>query len=519
MRTALAICACALLDAASARAVAPPRRDPEGVKVLSDTLDPKAVRKVHRIALDPQWKAHEVSLEIADGRLRDLDVAVYDGDPQRRALKPVCVSQSTDDVESCRAPINGPAAWVEVTAASQGQVPVRYTIWYRPLKGPALEGTELYGDDADDLRIGHYGSGTFEYAEPSTLTTFKHLYALSSKDGDGGGRVTVTLSSRGDKPAPLQLVVFNASGGVVAQPERGPSAEVTVPLPSPAPKVALYALVRLANTQDIFSKPQYLLAAATKSDVLTVRLGPAGYDVEGVGGRQYELVPEGPTLAVITVDGIGTALAVTDVRGQVYPVVKGLGGARQSVIVGQPFGGSHHVFRPLPENTSLKVDVRPFDGGGSSGYGAKWQMSVRGPASGSEPQFLVDVVNREPEAAPHDAKRITGSISDGEARTIVLRWASPPSAAQTTLDNLPNAFLRGSRRVFARLLPPSDGTFDMAVSNRFGQVINIGSPGVLWTFSADLPEAFLTIFPKPGSPAQVGGPYEVEISEGTSLAK
>jgi hypothetical protein len=517
MRTAVAVCVCALLAAAGAHAAAPARRDPGGARVLTDILDPKAVHKVHRIALDSQWKAHEISLEISDGRLRDLDLAVYDGDPQRGALKPVCVSQSTDDVESCRAPISGPAAWVEVTAASQGQVPVRYAIWYRPLKGPALEGTELYGDDADELRIGQYDSGTFKYEEPSTLTTFKHLYALSAKDGDAGGRVTVTLSSRGEKPVPLQLTVFNASGGVVAQPDRGASAEVTVPLPSPASKVALYALVRLANTQDIFTKPQYLLAAATKGDVLTVRLGPAGYDVEGVGGRQYEVVPEGPTLAVITVDGIGTELSVTDAKGQAYPVVKGLGGARQSVIVGQALGSSRHVFRPLPESTSLKVDVRPADGGASSGYGAKWQMSIRGPGAGSEQPYLVDVVNREPEPAPADAKRITGSVANGEARTIVLRWASPPSAAQMKQESYSNSLLRGGRRVFARLLSPSDGAFDMAVSNRFGQVINIGSPGVLWTFSADLPEAFLTIFPKPGSPAQAGGPYEVEISEGTSL--
>jgi hypothetical protein len=261
--------------------------------------------------------------------------------------------------------------------------------------------------------------------------------------------------------------------------------------------------VRLVNPKTIFLRPGYRLAAVAGDSPLPLTLGAEPFLASGEGARQYDLTVEEGRMAVITLESRGSRLSVhdRDRSTEELPVTTSADGQIQSVFLGERFEGSSQVLRPLSTRLRLRVAITPDQRAGmssSSRYKAPfWSLTVR--RSQQREDYLLGISSELVEGWGELRGTKAGKIESGSKMKIYSLMREG----------------RGAQQFAARLRTTDTGnTLNIAICNRFGYALDIGSDSVRWSWSPDTESLFLVIFPTPSTTLSPNGSkFEVSVSE------
>jgi hypothetical protein len=480
---------------------------PDSTTLGRGSMGVKSKPRVHEGVLPPGAIGMSIDLQMLNQQL-DLDMLVFPVNPDVAEASPICASTGSGVTEHCK--VLGPDLrssngrfWVRVVVAA-GQGNSSYVLTGRPLAGPILGNSSVTAEDAVSLALGVPATGGFGQEGAPDRLEVVHPYRLDLGQVPRGRPLVASLTS-GPENVRLRFGVFDSAGVELSRSNAGSTFEER-PLP-PALQGVAYVAVWLDSVPDIRLRPTYTLSVADPSTLIPLELTPKGTVVSGTGAREFSLkVPRGQ-LAIVTLEGVRSDLTIMRGDGTAIPTQSLLGGEQHIAWIGDPIASASSVLRPLHGLDSLRIKIQPNGKTGAYGTPDDWTLGLRAPV-GPGPfliQMRYDAVEGWDDWWSGTMVRKAGRLSAGEVRLLRL----PAPQDNNPKQDSPRASAgRGS--TFARLADGNDA-FDLAVTTRTGEVLDIGDGTVRWDWPAAASELYLVIFPTPGRGAPAGS-YVVELS-------
>lgn len=467
--------------------------------VVRGAMSPSGRPFTRRVDLDTDVRGWEFTLEIADPLGLDLDLFVYDTNPEGNdTAEALCTSDGVGRREVCRlVPLPRGPIWVQVMALN-GERRTDFVLRARVLRGVVLQGTDMLGDDARPFGDSASVHGAFRPEDNATPQVF------GIRRGVREWHLTLTGS---DPTVSFDLSVFDSAGGLISKTEGGAQQDLRVAGPGPS----WYAVVELPNAVDTRRSPEYTLTLTGAGEPVPVTLLQGEFRAGGAEDRAYTLQLERGQTAVAVLEGRGTLIARE--RDSIVPVVNSFGAARQRVWFGKTVGSSRHLLQGATEPAQVSLRVRAEVD--TQRYRRRSEWALRVLVSPLEHRYVVRLVPTaaEPSGAwwvqPVSVRR--GTIESGGIAAIELPAPADVTGPGTS-SRAPSSIRSSPRPQFLARLAEGADKFDVAVCTEDGQVLDIGESAVRWEWPAGSAALYLVVLPDPWAATPPEGEYRLEVT-------
>lgn len=265
-------------------------------------------------------------------------------------------------------------------------------------------------------------------------------------------------------------------------------------------------LLLVQSTDDYPGRKRFTLRVG-RTPATIQALAPNGEATwSGHTEQQIKLrVPSGWS-GIITLNGRGQRLHVTDSSGRALSIESAFGGTMLGVRVGDPWQRSAFVRTGVDAPTSLTIDVAADP---TEPYHIGWELTVRGKRGSAASLVAFPSVAVEQWPSVWQSGRRMLNVADG-VRAFMI--PPPPDrfrvhgGSQKQAQSSPGAFRFG-----AHLVGDAKKYYDIAVTNELGEVIDIADETAYWEWPGDTARLAIVVFAQPGKTPPAAMPVQIEI--------
>jgi hypothetical protein len=401
----------------------------------------------------------------------------------------LCQAEGFGPLLQCRALLaGGEASTYQVSVApAGGKGGNEVSVLAIPVAGPLIRGTSLSVADARPVEADRTVTDSLGYGGDRGNAAL-YLVRLPA-DAPDSVYVSLTPAERRS----MRMNVLDLQGRVLDEFE--PTDAFAQRRLSRGGARSLLLLVQPA--EDDPSPTRYTVRVGANPSAVQA-LAPDGESSwSGTGAQRFDLrVPAGWS-GVIALGGRGQQLRVSDSSGTSWPVESAFGGTTLGVRVGEPWAGSRFVRRGLTRPTRLTVDIVPDV---SQRYRSDWDLTVRGKRGSGTTLVAFPVTAAEPWPTIWQSGDRMVNLTGG-VRALMI--PPPPDQFRTHGMSVKQSRApEGGFRFGARLTGGAEQFYDIAVTDEWGDVIDIADAGVFWQWPGDRERLAIVIFAQPGTTAQ-----------------
>jgi len=455
----------------------------------------------------------EIVLQSSNPMTADLDLYVYDAGRKGDRSRPLCSSESSSELETCRlVPVPQGPLTIDVVLNGGGGA-TGFVLTRRRLRGPRMGETPAVADDAQPIPRGAWMNKEFQGAEKilnfsSAGFPFSQLFVVAPEGSAMVPSWTAVLSAA-DPAASLVLRIFSEEGKELTSPAgRGPYQDFVVPGgQAGAQRYYLLVASTVSRTPSSFG-----IGLFPGDHPIPNRGGINEWIASGTGNRSYAIRVDDSETAIVKLEGIRVSMSVGDSGGHATPITSLFGAAQQVAWIGDPVGSSRHLLTGIAGGRLLLLKVKLADSAIYKNSGG-WALHVHG--SRTQPNYLIRL---DPEEGRNWGSWWATSVAMrddtlGSSGIRLIALQSPPEVDPSmAVQQIPNRRATAPPPVFLARIE-SGGGFHLAVCTADGRVLDIGGAGTIrWEWSPGLGQLYIAVFPNPQDPDQRGGPFRLELT-------